>query len=101
MAKKEEKHGVAAIPVGGLASLGTTGMFVFVVIFIIVVSVVFVGSVVVVGGVAPDVTPPVLLLPLQVRRLGMNNNRVLHTGRWWRFRPPPHLTLPPPPLPSS
>ena len=39
-------------------------MLVFVVIFIIVVFVIVVGSVFVVGGVVPDVTPPVLLLPL-------------------------------------
>ena len=59
--KEEEKLCVAAVPGGGGGgeSSGTTGMFVFVVFFIIVVSVVVFGSV---GGVAPDVTPPVLLL---------------------------------------
>ena len=102
MAKEGEKHGVAAVPEGGggETSLGTTGMFVFVVIFISVVSAVVVGSVVVVGGVAPDITPPVISLLIQFGRIGINDDLVLHSGRRWRVRPPPPPTLPPPPFPS-
>ena len=102
MAKEEEeKRGVAALPGGGwgVARLGTTGMFVFVVIFIIVVSVVAVGSVVVIGCVTSDVTPPLILSPLQVVRIGINYHHVLHNGRRWRVRPPPPPTLLPLPLP--
>ena len=100
VAKEEEKRGIAAVPGGGIASLGTIRMFVFVVIFIIVVYVVVVGIVIIVGGVALDVTLQVISSPLQVSRIGMNGDCVLHSGRRWRVWLPPPPTLPPPPLPS-
>ena len=98
--KEEEKRGVAAVPGGVIASLGTTVIFVFVVIFVIVVSGVVIGSVVVVGGVDPNATPPVLSSPLQVGKIGMNDDLVIHAGRRWRVWPPLPLTLSPSPLPS-